>query len=414
MALCGRLARRVPTTTSQFRCIAPSVSARNFTSRTARPLTSLRAKGESTATYRQLRAFTKISATFNQTQEAPNAQAYLNSGAIAGARDLVDVKKVLVIGSGGLSIGQAGEFDYSGSQALKALKEAGVKSVLINPNIATIQTSHVLADEIYYLPVTPEYVEYVIQKEKPDGIFLSFGGQTALNLGVQMNRKGLFEKYGVKVLGTSVKTLETSEDRDLFARALDEIDIPIAKSIAVNTVDEALDAAEKVGYPIIVRAAYALGGLGSGFANNPDELRDLSARSLTLSPQILVEKSLKGWKEAEYEVVRDAADNCITVCNMENFDPLGVHTGDSIVVSPSQTFSDEEYHMLRSASIKIVRHLGVVGECNVQYCLQPDGLDYRVIEVNARLSRSSALASKATGYPLAYTAAKIGFGHTLP
>lgn len=271
-----------------------------------------------------------------------------------------------------------------------------------------------LADEIYYLPVTPEYVEYVIQKEKPDGIFLSFGGQTALNLGVQMDAKGTFEKYGVKVLGTSVQTLKTSEDRDLFARALEEINIPIAKSIAVSSIDEALDAAEKVGYPIIVRAAYALGGLGSGFANNPEELRDLSARSLTLSPQILVEKSLKGWKEAEYEVVRDASDNCITVCNMENFDPLGVHTGDSIVVSPSQTFSDEEYHMLRSASIKIVRHLGVVGECNVQYCLQPDGLDYRVIEVNARLSRSSALASKATGYPLAYTAAKIGLGHTLP
>jgi carbamoyl-phosphate synthase large subunit len=396
-------------------------------------LTSLRAVRESPAAFRQLRAFSKVSATWNQTQEAPNAQAYLNSGAIAGARNLVDVQKVLVIGSGGLSIGQAGEFDYSGmllnddtqdmklntnpmpgSQALKALKEAGVKSVLINPNIATIQTSHVLADEIYYLPVTPEYVEYVIQKEKPDGIFLSFGGQTALNLGVQMNKKGIFEKYGVKVLGTSVKTLETSEDRDLFARALDEIDIPIAKSIAVSSIDEALDAAEKVGYPIIVRAAYALGGLGSGFANNAEELRDLSARSLTLSPQILVEKSLKGWKEAEYEVVRDASDNCITVCNMENFDPLGVHTGDSIVVSPSQTFSDEEYHMLRSASIKIVRHLGVVGECNVQYALQPDGLDYRVIEVNARLSRSSALASKATGYPLAYTAAKIGLGHTLP
>lgn len=286
--------------------------------------------------------------------------------------------------------------------------------MLINPNIATIQTSHVLADEIYYLPVTPEYVEYVIQKEKPDGIFLSFGGQTALNLGVQMNKKGTFEKYGVKVLGTPIKTLETSEDRDLFARALDEINIPIAKSIAVESLDEALDAAEKVGYPIIVRAAYALGGLGSGFANNPEELRDLAAKSLTLSPQILVEKSLKGWKEAEYEVVRDADDNCITVCNMENFDPLGVHTGDSIVVSPSQTFSDEEYHMLRSAAIKIVRHLGVVGECNVQYALQPDGLDYRVIEVNARLSRSSALASKATGYPLAYTAAKIGLGHTLP
>ncbi|KAF2459874.1 carbamoyl-phosphate synthase arginine-specific large chain [Lineolata rhizophorae] len=359
-----------------------------------------------------------------QSQEAPNAQAYLDSGAIAGGRDLVDVKKVLVIGSGGLSIGQAGEFDYSvrlltsrchlGSQALKALKEAGVQSLLINPNIATIQTSHVLADQIYYLPVTPEYVTYVIERERPDGIFLSFGGQTALNLGVRMDKMGIFDRYGVKVLGTSIKTLETSEDRDLFATALKEIDIPIAESIAVSSVDEALKAAEDVGYPIIVRAAYALGGLGSGFANNPDELRNLSARSLTLSPQILVEKSLKGWKEAEYEVVRDASDNCITVCNMENFDPLGVHTGDSIVVSPSQTFSDEEYHMLRSASIKIVRHLGVVGECNVQYALQPDGLDYRVIEVNARLSRSSALASKATGYPLAYTAAKIGLGHTLP
>jgi carbamoyl-phosphate synthase large subunit len=297
---------------------------------------------------------------------------------------------------------------------LKALKEAGVASVLINPNIATIQTSHVLADEIYYLPVTPEYVTYVIERERPDGIFLSFGGQTALNLGVKMEKMGIFEKYGVRVLGTSIRTLELSEDRDLFAQALKEINIPIAESIAVESLDAALEAADKIGYPIIVRAAYALGGLGSGFANNPEELRDLAARSLTLSTQILVEKSLKGWKEAEYEVVRDASDNCITVCNMENFDPLGVHTGDSIVVSPSQTFSDEEYHMLRSASIKIVRHLGVVGECNVQYCLQPDGLDYRVIEVNARLSRSSALASKATGYPLAYTAAKIGLGHTLP
>lgn len=286
--------------------------------------------------------------------------------------------------------------------------------MLINPNIATIQTNHSLADEVYYLPVTPEYVEYVIQKEKPDGIFLSFGGQTALNLGVQMEKLGLFEKYNVKVLGTSVRTLELSEDRDLFAKALEEINIPIAKSIAVNTVDEALDAATKIGYPIIVRAAYALGGLGSGFANNEEELRNMAARSLTLSPQILVEKSLKGWKEVEYEVVRDANNNCITVCNMENFDPLGIHTGDSIVVAPSQTLSDEEYHMLRSAAIKIVRHLGVVGECNVQYALQPDGLDYRVIEVNARLSRSSALASKATGYPLAYTAAKIGLGHSLP
>ncbi|KAM0338938.1 hypothetical protein ACHAPU_011134 [Fusarium lateritium] len=346
-------------------------------------------------------------------QDAPNPKAYLDSGVIK-PHQTVDVKKVLVIGSGGLAIGQAGEFDYSGAQALKALKEAGVSSVLINPNIATIQTNHSLADEVYYLPVTPEYVSYVIEKEKPDGIFLSFGGQTALNLGVEMERLGLFEKYGVKVLGTSVRTLELSEDRDLFARALDEINIPIAKSVAVGTIEEALDAAETIGYPIIVRAAYALGGLGSGFANNEEELRNMAARSLTLSPQILVEKSLKGWKEVEYEVVRDANNNCITVCNMENFDPLGIHTGDSIVVAPSQTLSDEEYHMLRTAAIKIVRHLGVVGECNVQYALQPDGLDYRVIEVNARLSRSSALASKATGYPLAYTAAKIGLGHTLP
>ena len=286
--------------------------------------------------------------------------------------------------------------------------------MLINPNIATIQTDHKLADEVYYLPVTPEYVTYIIEREKPDGILLTFGGQTALNLGVQMNRMGIFDRYGVKVLGTSIKTLETSEDRDLFARALEEIDIPIAQSIAVKSVDEALEAASKIGYPIIVRSAYALGGLGSGFANNPEELSNLSSRSLSLSPQILVEKSLKGWKELEYEVVRDADNNCITVCNMENFDPLGVHTGDSIVVAPSQTLSDEEYHMLRTAAIKIIRHLGVVGECNVQYALQPDGLDYRVIEVNARLSRSSALASKATGYPLAYTAAKIGLGHSLP
>jgi carbamoyl-phosphate synthase large subunit len=264
------------------------------------------------------------------------------------------------------------------------------------------------------VPVTPEYVTYVIERERPDGIFLSFGGQTALNLGVQMQKMGIFEKYGVKVLGTSVRTLELSEDRDLFARALDEINIPIAKSVAVNTIEEALDAAKQIGYPIIVRAAYALGGLGSGFANNEEELRNMAARSLTLSPQILVEKSLKGWKEVEYEVVRDAQNNCITVCNMENFDPLGVHTGDSIVVAPSQTLSDEEYHMLRSAAIKIVRHLGVVGECNVQYALQPDGLDYRVIEVNARLSRSSALASKATAYPLAYTAQVFSFYSSPP
>ncbi|KHJ31114.1 putative carbamoyl-phosphate synthase arginine-specific large chain [Erysiphe necator] len=341
-------------------------------------------------------------------------ESSVETGYIKAAKTPVNVKKVLVIGSGGLSIGQAGEFDYSGSQALKALKEAGVASVLINPNIATIQTAHILSDEVYYLPVTPEYVTYVIERERPDGIFLTFGGQTALNLGVQMDRMGIFERFGVQVLGTSIKTLETSEDRDLFAKALEEINIPIAKSVAVDSVDEALRAAKEIGYPIIVRAAYALGGLGSGFAHNEDELRNMSARSLTLSPQILIEKSLKGWKEIEYEVVRDASNNCITVCNMENFDPLGIHTGDSIVVAPSQTLSDEEYHMLRTAAIKIVRHLGVVGECNVQYALQPDGLDYRVIEVNARLSRSSALASKATGYPLAYTAAKIGLGHTLP
>ncbi|KAL0469092.1 carbamoyl-phosphate synthase [Neurospora intermedia] len=399
-----RHGRRVPVQASQLRALtsgAQNTSIFQTQANAAQRLSS------------QKRWLSASAAAAAASQPAPDAKAYIQSGVVK-PRDHVDVKKVLVIGSGGLAIGQAGEFDYSGSQALKALKEAGVASVLINPNIATIQTNHSLADEVYYLPVTPEYVEYVIQREKPDGIFLSFGGQTALNLGVQMQKLGLFEKYGVKVLGTSVRTLELSEDRDLFAKALEEINIPIAKSFAVNTVDEALDAANKIGYPIIVRAAYALGGLGSGFANNEEELRNMAARSLTLSPQILVEKSLKGWKEVEYEVVRDANNNCITVCNMENFDPLGIHTGDSIVVAPSQTLSDEEYHMLRSAAIKIVRHLGVVGECNVQYALQPDGLDYRVIEVNARLSRSSALASKATGYPLAYTAAKIGLGHSLP
>ncbi|KAI3404035.2 CPA2 [Candida oxycetoniae] len=330
------------------------------------------------------------------------------------SQHLVDVSKVLVIGSGGLSIGQAGEFDYSGSQAIKALKEANKKSILINPNIATNQTSHSLADEIYYLPVTPEYITYIIEREKPDGILLTFGGQTGLNVGVKLDKMGVFDRYGIKVLGTPIKTLETSEDRDLFAQALKEINIPIAESIAVETVDDALKAAKEVGYPIIVRSAYSLGGLGSGFAANEVELRNLAAQSLSLAPQILVEKSLKGWKEVEYEVVRDRVGNCITVCNMENFDPLGIHTGDSIVVAPSQTLSDQEYHMLRTAAIKIIRHLGVVGECNVQYALQPDGLDFRVIEVNARLSRSSALASKATGYPLAYTAAKIALGHTLP
>ncbi|KAK5172247.1 carbamoyl-phosphate synthase (glutamine-hydrolyzing) cpa2 [Saxophila tyrrhenica] len=415
MALSSRVTRQLQRELlQQTRQTVPRIARRTFVSQTPR-CTRHDRPGKPTVQQhaRALHRSARCSQQ-NQTELAPNAKAYLDSGAIAGAQDLVDVKKVLVIGSGGLSIGQAGEFDYSGSQALKALKEAGIQSVLINPNIATIQTAHVLADEVYYLPVTPEYVTYVIEKERPDGIFLSFGGQTALNLGVKMDEMGIFDRYNVKVLGTSIQTLKTSEDRDLFAKALNEIDIPIAESIAVSTIDEALEAADNVGYPIIVRAAYALGGLGSGFAENAEELRNLAARSLTLSPQILVEKSLKGWKEAEYEVVRDASDNCITVCNMENFDPLGVHTGDSIVVSPSQTFSDEEYHMLRTASIKIVRHLGVVGECNVQYALQPDGLDYRVIEVNARLSRSSALASKATGYPLAYTAAKIGLGHTLP
>ncbi|KAI3028186.1 hypothetical protein CBS147347_4149 [Aspergillus niger] len=404
------------------RCLAESrrsaLALRPFSSQTTAHSTasSLRlAKAPSPWRPQQLRSFSSaLRRLASETTSAPSAESYLASGLVKPGSKLVDVKKVLVIGSGGLSIGQAGEFDYSGSQALKALKEAGVQSVLINPNIATIQTDHKLADEVYYLPVTPEYVTYVIERERPDGIFLSFGGQTALNLGVQMNRMGIFERYGVRVLGTSIKTLETSEDRDLFSKALNEINIPIAESIAVSTVDEALKAAETVGYPIIVRSAYALGGLGSGFAANPEELKNLSSRSLTLSPQILVEKSLRGWKEVEYEVVRDADNNCITVCNMENFDPLGIHTGDSIVVAPSQTLSDEEYHMLRTAAIKIVRHLGVVGECNVQYALQPDGLDYRVIEVNARLSRSSALASKATGYPLAYTAAKIGLGHTLP
>ncbi|ORY80339.1 hypothetical protein BCR37DRAFT_359297 [Protomyces lactucae-debilis] len=344
----------------------------------------------------------------------PDLQDYANNVIFKQPLKKVDVKKVLVVGSGGLSIGQAGEFDYSGSQAIKALKESQVETILINPNIATIQTSHFLADEVYYLPVTPEYISHILERERPDGILLTFGGQTALNVGIALDKMGILERLGVKVLGTPIKTLETSEDRDLFSKALGEINIPVAESVAVETVDDALKSAAQIGYPVIIRSAYSLGGLGSGFADNEEELRDLSARSLSLTPQILVEKSLKGWKEVEYEVVRDAANNCITVCNMENFDPLGTHTGDSIVVAPSQTLSDEEYHMLRTAAIKIIRHLGVVGECNCQYALHPSGLEYRVIEVNARLSRSSALASKATGYPLAYTAAKIALGHTLP
>ncbi|TDL23038.1 carbamoyl-phosphate synthase [Rickenella mellea] len=325
-----------------------------------------------------------------------------------------DVRKVVVVGSGGLSIGQAGEFDYSGSQAMKALREEGVDAVLINPNIATWQTSHQLASEVYFLPITADYVAYVLEKERPDGILLTFGGQSALNVGIQLDKMGILERLGVQVLGTPIRTLEVSEDRDLFVQALKEIDIPVAQSTAVSSVNGALAAAEKIGYPVILRSAFTLGGLGSGFANDPDEMRDLAAKSLSLSPQVLIERSMKGWKELEYEVVRDGADNTIICCNMENFDPLGTHTGDSIVVAPSQTLPDDEYHMLRTAALKVIRHLGVVGECNIQYALNPTSREYCVIEVNARLSRSSALASKATGYPLAYTAAKIALGHTLP
>ncbi|GAA5922065.1 carbamoyl-phosphate synthase (glutamine-hydrolyzing) CPA2 [Sporobolomyces koalae] len=352
-----------------------------------------------------------------QTKDGTSAASDLArrlSQAVLPKLERPDVKKVCIVGSGGLSIGQAGEFDYSGAQAIKAMKESNIETVLINPNIATIQTSHQMASEVYFLPITPEYVAYVLEKEKPDGVLLTFGGQSALNVGVQLEKMGVFERLGVKVLGTQIRTLEVSEDRDLFVKALEEIGIPAATSSAVSTVKDALEAADKIGYPVILRSAYSLGGLGSGFAENEEELRDLSAKSLSLSPQVLIEKSLKGWKELEYEVVRDAADNVIICCNMENFDPLGTHTGDSIVIAPSQTLSDDEYHMLRSAAIKIVRHVGVVGECNVQYALNPHKREYMVIEMNARLSRSSALASKATGYPLAYTAAKIALGHTLP
>ncbi|MCU0408890.1 MAG: carbamoyl-phosphate synthase (glutamine-hydrolyzing) large subunit, partial [Bacteroidales bacterium] len=323
------------------------------------------------------------------------------------------VEKVIILGSGALKIGEAGEFDYSGSQALKALKEENVNTVLINPNIATVQTSEELADKIYYLPVTPYFVEKVIIREKPDGILLSFGGQTALNCGTELFRAGIFEKYNVRVLGTPVRAIMDTEDRELFVRKLDEINVRTPKSIAVHGVDEALAAAEKLGFPVIIRAAYTLGGQGSGFASNQGELRSLASKAFSYTTQILVEESLKGWKEVEYEVVRDRFDNCITVCNMENFDPLGIHTGESIVVAPSQTLTNSEYHKLRELSIKIIRHIGIVGECNVQYALAPDSEDYRVIEVNARLSRSSALASKATGYPLAFIAAKLGLGYGL-
>lgn len=323
------------------------------------------------------------------------------------------IKKVLLLGSGALKIGEAGEFDYSGTQALKALKEEGITTILINPNIATVQTSEGVADKIYFLPVTPDFVEKVIKKERPDGILLSFGGQTALNCGVELYHSGVLERYGVNVLGTPIQAIIDTEDRELFVKKLDEINIKTIKSEAVNTTEEALKAAELLGYPIIVRAAYALGGLGSGFCDNEQELIALTEKALSFSPQVLIEKSLKGWKEVEYEVVRDQYDNCITVCNMENFDPLGIHTGESIVVAPSQTLSNEDYHLLRKLAIKIIRHIGIIGECNVQYAFDPASMDYRVIEVNARLSRSSALASKATGYPLAFVAAKLGLGYGL-
>ncbi|MBO7495208.1 MAG: ATP-grasp domain-containing protein, partial [Salinivirgaceae bacterium] len=322
-------------------------------------------------------------------------------------------ERILVLGSGALKIGESGEFDYSGSQALKALREEGKFTILINPNIATVQTSEGIADLIYYLPVTPEFVEKVIQKEHPDAIMLAFGGQTALNCGVALYRSGVLEKYNVKVLGTPVQAIINTEDRELFAEMMRSIDVKTAHSVAVNSLDEAMSVVREIGYPVIVRAAYTLGGLGSGFCSNDEELERLAQTAFSYSPQILIEESLKGWKEIEYEVVRDSYDNCITVCNMENFDPLGIHTGESVVVAPSQTLSDHEYHKLRSIAIKIVRHVGIVGECNVQYAFDPNSDDYRVIEVNARLSRSSALASKATGYPLAAVAAKLGLGYGL-
>jgi len=324
-----------------------------------------------------------------------------------------DVKRVLVLGSGALKIGQSGEFDYSGSQALKALREDGKFTILINPNVATVQTSEGVADAIYYLPITPAFVEKVIQKEHPDGIMLAFGGQTALNCGVELYKSGILEKYGIKVLGTPVQAIINTEDRELFADMMRSIGVKTPRSEAVNNMEEALKVVKEIGYPVIVRAAYTLGGLGSGFCSNDEELKKVAASAFSYSPQILVEESLKGWKEIEYEVVRDRYDNCITVCNMENFDPLGIHTGESVVVAPSQTLSDHEYHKLRRIAIDIIRHVGIVGECNVQYALDPNSDDYRVIEVNARLSRSSALASKATGYPLAFVAAKMGLGYGL-
>ena len=324
-----------------------------------------------------------------------------------------NIKKVLVLGSGALKIGQAGEFDYSGSQALKAMKEEGIETILINPNIATVQTSEGVSDKIYFLPVDAFFVEKVIEKEKPQGILLSFGGQTALNCGVELYKNGVFDKYNVQVLGTPIRAIMDTEDRELFINKLDEINVKTIKSYPAENIQEAKDSAHKLGYPLIIRAAYALGGLGSGFVDNDKQLEEICEKAFSFSPQVLVEKSLKGWKEIEYEVVRDKYDNCVTVCNMENFDPLGIHTGESIVVAPSQTLSNKDYYFLRELSIKIVRHIGIVGECNVQYAYDPDAMDYRVIEVNARLSRSSALASKATGYPLAFVAAKLGLGYGL-
>ena len=324
-----------------------------------------------------------------------------------------NIKKVLLLGSGALKIGEAGEFDYSGSQALKALKEEGIETILINPNIATVQTSEGVADQIYFLPVTPYFVEKVIQKEKPEGIMLAFGGQTALNCGVALYKEGILEKYNVKVLGTPVQAIMDTEDREFFVQKLNEINVKTIKSEAVENAEDARRAAKELGYPVIVRAAYALGGLGSGFCDNEQQLDVLVEKAFSFSPQVLVEKSLRGWKEVEYEVVRDRFDNCITVCNMENFDPLGIHTGESIVIAPSQTLTNKEYHKLRELAIRIIRHIGIVGECNVQYAFDPESEDYRVIEVNARLSRSSALASKATGYPLAFVAAKLGLGYGL-
>ena len=323
------------------------------------------------------------------------------------------IHKVLLLGSGALKIGQAGEFDYSGSQALKALKEEGIETILVNPNIATVQTSEGIADKVYFQPVTPAFVERIIQRERPDGILLSFGGQTALNCGVVLHQNEVLEKYGVHVLGTPIQAIMNTEDRDLFVKRLDEIGVKTIQSMACKDIEEVKDAARTLGYPVILRAAYALGGLGSGFCDNDEELQRQAEEAFSFSQQVLVEKSLRGWKEIEYEVVRDRYDNCITVCNMENFDPLGIHTGESIVVAPSQTLTNHEYHKLRALAIRIIRHIGIVGECNVQYALDPSSDDYRVIEVNARLSRSSALASKATGYPLAFVAAKLGLGYGL-